>query len=66
VAYILSRVETIQKTINLDALAQFQEEDQELQEIIKNNKELRVTELSIPRSTRKLYCDTATAIARPL
>jgi len=61
----LSRIETIQKAIDLDALAQSQEEDQELQEFIKNNKGLNVTKLSIPGSTKKLYCDTATATARP-
>jgi len=65
VADTLSRVETIQEAINLDALAQSQEQDQELQEIIKSDKGLKITKLPIPGSTRKLFCDTATAIARP-
>src|SRR5436190_680699 len=65
VADTLSRVESIQKAISYEELAQAQEEDDELQKVIKEEKGLKLVKIKLPGSTKSLYCDTSTAITRP-
>lgn len=60
----LSRVEAVEKTVNYETLAQAQEEDTELQEILKTERGLKLTKIPFP-GTIGLYCDTDTPITRP-
>lgn len=65
VADALSRVEEIQTALNLEELSKAQEEDTEIQEILKGNSSLKLQKVKIPGSNLTLYCDTATTYARP-
>lgn len=61
----LSRIESIQKAINLTKLAEAQKEDQELQETINAELGIKLKKIKIPGTTVELYCDISTPIERP-
>ncbi|KMQ85849.1 gag-pol polyprotein [Lasius niger] len=65
VADTLSRVETISKATSYEALAQTQEEDEQLRDILNADKGLKLTKIPLPGSAKGLYCDTSTPITRP-
>lgn len=65
VADTLSRVESIQPAVDLEALAESQEQDEELQDLLQQNTSLKLEKLPIPGSHRKIICDTATRSVRP-
>jgi len=64
VADALSRVETIQRAIDLEVLAQEQQTDEELQELLKDTDKIKHTHMQIPGSMQKILCDS-TPIPRP-
>lgn len=67
VADALSRVEAIQKAPDFEELAKSQKEDTELKEILsgKTKSSLKIKEIQIPGTTKKLFCDTSTKNVRP-
>jgi len=66
VADTLSRVEEINAAINMEQLAKAQEQDEELQQILKNTETgLKMKKIPIPGTKAEIYCDTKTKIPRP-
>lgn len=65
VADTLSRVEAIQKAVQLETLAHEQKKDNEMKEILAAGKGLKLTEVPTPGTATTVYCDTSTAITRP-
>lgn len=65
VADALSRIEEIQAAVNFEELAKSQEENTELQALLRGETGLKLTQVPIPGTTALLYCDTATPIKRP-
>lgn len=65
VADTLSRVESIQPAVDLEALAKAQETDEELQNLLQEQTSLKLEKMPIPGSRCKIICDTASTTARP-
>lgn len=67
VADAFSRVEAISQpfSINLEALAASQEQDDELQHLLTSDTALHLRRMTIPDSHTELYCDTSTGQPRP-
>jgi len=56
VADALSRIEKISLAVNIETLAEAQEEDEEIQEIIKNKQlGIKLKKIQIPGSDKQLY-----------
>lgn len=65
VADALSRVEEVTSTIDFQALARSQEEDAELQDLLRNGSALRLEKIPSSQSTTPVYCDTSQPSPRP-
>lgn len=65
VADALSRVETISTTIDYKILAHYQEQDPELQDLLRRGSSLKLTRMSILDSDLPVYCDTSQPTPRP-
>jgi len=66
VADALSRIEGVNRAINIEALAEAQETDEELQEVM-HDKQLgiRLKRIPIPSTNKQILCDTTTEKPRP-
>lgn len=68
VADTLSRIEQINiiDTLDFDQLAKFQQTDDELANLIKtNDSSLQLKQITIPSTSREIYCDVSTSRVRP-
>lgn len=65
VADFLSRIESVQATLDFEALAASQENDEELQSYKANGSSLQLKRIRIPGIDTYLWCDVSTATARP-
>lgn len=66
VADALSRIESITHGLDYHKLAQSQETDEELKELLTTSDTgLQLKKLVLPHSTTKIYCDVSTTNARP-
>jgi cleavage and polyadenylation specificity factor subunit 1 len=65
VADALSRVEELEVSIDYQALAASQEQDQELRELRQGASSLQLKQVQIPGTTTPVTCDISTATARP-
>lgn len=65
VADTLSRVEELQSPVDLEVMANLQDQDPELVEYLKGDTSLRLTKMNIPGSRSMLYCDVSTPTPRP-
>ncbi|KAL0893731.1 hypothetical protein ABMA27_013877 [Loxostege sticticalis] len=65
VADTLSRVEELQKPIDLEELAKSQTSDPELEQILHGSTSLHLEKKTIPGSRLLLYCDVSTPTPRP-
>lgn len=58
IADALSRIDAIHKAIDLETLAKEQEEDRQIKDILTANKGLQLTQIPIPGTITRIYCDT--------
>ncbi|KMQ94111.1 gag-pol polyprotein [Lasius niger] len=65
IADTLSQVESIHRAIHPETLAQEQEKDNKIKEILAANKGLKLTQIPVPESATAVYCDTTSPITRP-
>lgn len=67
VADTLSRIEELEKPVDLLQLAKSQVEDEELKQILSGNTTYSITlkKMLIPGSSTQLYCDNSTSFLRP-
>ena len=65
VADALSRVEELESSIDYQALAAAQEQDQELRELRQGTTSLQFKQIQIPGTTVPVTCDVSTPAARP-
>lgn len=65
VADALSRVDEIRPSIDYQDLAQSQDTDPELQDLLQRGSSLKLQKVPIPDCEHKLYCDVSTSIPRP-
>ena len=65
VADALSRVEELELSIDYQALAAAQEQDQELRELRQGTTSLQFKQIQIPGTTVPVTCDVSTPAARP-
>lgn len=65
VADALSRVESIQKAINFEKLAESQKSYDELQQILQSNLALKLKEIPIPGTEITIFCDAESQIPCP-
>jgi len=66
VADALSRIENINQAINIETLAEAQEKDEELQQIIKQEHVgIKLKKISISGSDKQVYCDVTREKPRP-
>lgn len=65
VADTLSRIEEVSTAVDFQQLAQSQETDAELQDLLQQGSSLRLEKVQIPETTVNLYCDTSTSSPRP-
>lgn len=65
VADTMSRVDEIVSPVDYSALAEDQETDNELRELLQKGTSLKLEKVRIPGSNQQLYCDTSAGIQRP-
>lgn len=65
VADSLSRIEEVTPAIDYKLLAQLQEDDSELEDLIKHGSTLKLEKVKIPDSNVFVYCDLSTQPPRP-
>lgn len=65
VADTLSRIESLEQPIDLEALAKSQATDAELHKLITEGSSLRLEKLTLPGCRTPLYCDVSTPTSRP-
>jgi len=66
VADALSRIEKISLAVSIETLAEAQEEDEEIQEIMKNKQDgIKLKKIQIPGSAKQIICNTDTGKPRP-
>lgn len=65
VADTLSRVEEVEFVMDYSRLAQSQNTDPELKQMLDNKTSLRLEKIEIPECRTELYCDTSTQTPRP-
>lgn len=67
VADTLSRIEELEKPVDLSQLAEAQDSDQELKQILNGDRNYNISlkKLTIPGTTTTLYCDDSTSTLRP-
>lgn len=66
-ADFLSRINEISSTINFEAIAQAQQDDGELQQLLKGNNDstLKFKQCIVPGTSKPIYCDISTDQIRP-
>jgi len=66
VADALSRIKEVNQAINIEALAEAQKGDEELQEILRDKQlGIKLKKIPIPGSDKQIICDTTTGKSRP-
>lgn len=65
VADALSRVETVDNSINFEELAKSQAQDEELQNTLKTESSLQLRKISLPGTSSDIFCDISTETVRP-
>lgn len=65
VADALSRVDSISDSIDFTSLAQSQQQDDELRQLLQSDTSLRLQKVPIPGTTTELFCDTSSDRPRP-
>jgi len=66
VADALSRIEGINKAVNIETLAKAQEDDEELQQLTKQKQlGIKLEKIAIPGSDKQIYCDVTQEKPRP-
>lgn len=65
VADALSRVEVLSDTLDYTALAESQQEDDELKTFLQSDTGLQLKQIQLPGTDVSVFCDTMTPTARP-
>jgi len=66
VADALSRIESIHQAIDIETLAETQENDEELQQLVKQKQMgIKLRKIDIPGSNKQVYCDVTQEKPRP-
>jgi len=65
VADALSRVEEVEQTLDFEALAAAQQEDEELQQYLEEDSTLLMKKIRVPGTDVAVFCDVSTQTARP-